>query len=169
MVADGDLGKFLYCSSLLERRVAEAYEHIAQVFGDKVIGGLLRYVARDSFKHAECLELMAELFSNGVSMCAEECLKIWGESWLIAVEDAEEICEKTEIFPADVKALISGLERIEGLAAEEYLTIIHSKLIGYVAEGEGLKINLLRTVLNWIVEDEEKHKRILEMVRDLLP
>lgn len=168
-MADGDLGKFLYCSSLLERRVGEAYEHIAQVFGDKFIGGLLRYVARDSFKHAECFELMAELFSHGVSMCAEDCVKIWGESWLTAVETAEEICEKTEICQADLKALISGLERIEGLAAEEYLTILHAKLIGFAAEGEGIKISLLKTVLNWIVEEEEKHKQILEIVRDLLP
>ncbi|MEM1997703.1 MAG: hypothetical protein QXS05_03830 [Candidatus Bathyarchaeia archaeon] len=81
-MAESDLGKFLYCSSLLERRVAEAYERIAQLVSDKAIKGLLRYVARDSFKHAECFGLMAELFSYDVGVCAEDCVKIWGESWL---------------------------------------------------------------------------------------
>ncbi|MEM2028497.1 MAG: hypothetical protein QXS05_03835 [Candidatus Bathyarchaeia archaeon] len=64
---------------------------------------------------------------------------------------------------------MSGLERIEGLAAEEYLTILHAKLIGLMSESESINLKLLRTVLNWIVEDEEKHKQILKIIRDLLP
>jgi len=169
LAASSDLGKILQCSRLLERSVAEAYEHIAQFVGDKIIGGLLRYVARDSFKHAECFGLMAELFSQDIGVCAEDCVKIWGESWLATVKDAKKICEKAEIGPADLKSLINGLERIEGLAAEEYLTILHAKLIEWMAESENANLALLRTVLNWIVEDEERHKKILKIIGDLLP
>lgn len=168
MTAGTDLGKFLYCSSVLERMVAEAYEHIAQLIGDKVIEGLLKYVARDSFKHAECFRLMAELFSHGIDICTEDCVKVWGESWLATIKEAEKICKKSDIGPTDLKSLISGLERIEGLAAEEYLTILHAKLIGFMTEDENVNFGLLRTVLNWIVEDEERHKRIIEIIRDLL-
>lgn len=168
MATSSDLGKLLYCSSLLEKRVAEAYEHIAKLVNDKVIGGLLRYIARDSFKHAEYFELMAELFSHSLSVCTKDCVKIWGETWLATIKEAEEICKKSDIDPTDLKSLIGGLERIEGLAAEEYLTIIHVKLIGLMARDQSIKLNLLQTMLNWIVEDEEKHKRILKIIKDLL-
>ena len=44
-----DLDKFLYCSSLLEERIANAYGHIAELVDDRLIGGLLGFIARDSF------------------------------------------------------------------------------------------------------------------------
>lgn len=168
-MATSDLRKFLHCSSLLERRVAEAYEHIAQLVGDKVIEGLLKYIAQDSFKHAECFKSMAELLPHGVTARAEDCVNVWGESWLATVKEAEKIREKTEISPMDLKSLVNGLERIEGLAAEEYLTILHAKLIEFTAEIKGVDLGLLRSLLNWIIEDEERHKRILEAIKALLP
>jgi hypothetical protein len=50
-----DLGKFLYCSSLLEEKIANAYGHIAELVDDRLIRGLLGFIARDSFKHANVL------------------------------------------------------------------------------------------------------------------
>jgi len=102
LVAKSDLGKFLYCSSLLEKRVAEAYEHIANLVNDKAIRCLLMYIAHDSLKHAEYFGSMAELLSHGISICIEDCAKVWGELWLNIVKDAENIRERTEIRVADL-------------------------------------------------------------------
>lgn len=164
------VGRFLYCSSLLEEKVAKAYEHIAHLVDDKTIRGLLGYIARDSFKHADCFRLMAELLSPKISISPKDCVEVWGESWLTAVKDAESFLEKKgRISHADLKFLISGLERFESFAAEEYLTIIHAKLIDTLINEKGLNLSVLKTVLGWIIEDENRHKQILEIISSLLP
>lgn len=105
MTIKSDLGKFLYCSSLLENKVAEACEHIANLFDDKAIKCLLMYIARDPFKRAEYFGSMAELLSPGISICIEGCVKIWGELWLDIVKDAEKIRERAEIIAVDLNFL----------------------------------------------------------------
>ncbi|MBS7640483.1 MAG: hypothetical protein QXJ19_00625 [Candidatus Bathyarchaeia archaeon] len=164
------VGKFLYCSNLLEEKAAKAYEHIAHLVDDKIIKGLLGYIARDSFKHAECFRLMAELLSPKISISPKDCVEVWGESWLTAVKDAESFIEKKErVSRTDLKFLISGLERFESFVAEEYLTIIHAKLVNILIDEKGLNLGILKTVLEWIIEDEDRHKRILEIINSLLP
>jgi hypothetical protein len=68
-----DLRKFLYCSSLLEERIANAYDYIAKLVDDRLIVGLLGFIARDSFKHAECFRMVGEWLSGSVEVCFEEC------------------------------------------------------------------------------------------------
>lgn len=163
-----DLGKFLYCSSLLEERVAEAYEHIAKLVDDKFVSCLFGYVARDSFKHALCLRLMAEVLSDKVEVCFDECVEIWGETWLTLMKDAENLLSKSEIRPDDIHSLIGGLERLERFAAEEYLTVLHVKIIELMADEKKVNLGYLKMILEWIIEDEEKHRRILKLIEDLL-
>ncbi|MEM2384325.1 MAG: hypothetical protein QXX99_02245 [Candidatus Bathyarchaeia archaeon] len=160
---------FLYCSSLLEEKVAKAYEHIAKLINDKIVSCLLRYIAHDSFKHAECFRLMAELLSHGGDVHFEDCIRVWGESWLTTIKDAEKIMEKSEISPVEIRSIINGLEKIERFAAEEYLTALYAKIIELVADKEGVNLGPLKTILNWIIEEENKHRQILEIIRGLLP
>ncbi|MEM4530023.1 MAG: hypothetical protein QXQ52_05835, partial [Candidatus Methanomethylicaceae archaeon] len=68
----------------------------------------------------------------------------------------------------DLASVIEGLERIEGFAAEEYLTILQIRLVELMAESLKLNINYLKTLLEWIVEDEKRHESILKIIKNFL-
>lgn len=169
MEAKSYLKKFLLCSSLLEEKVAAAYEHVARLIDDNIVKCLFEIIARDSFKHARCFELMAKAFFQEVSAQLEDCVKVWGESWLAVVEDAERILKKHEISLADLSSLVDSLHTIEGFVAEECLSALHAKLIDVMVGNEEVDVELFRVMLNWIVEDEDRHKKALEMVKEMLP
>jgi hypothetical protein len=92
-----DLDKFLYCSSLLEERIANAYGHIAELVDDKLIVGLLGFIARDSFKHAECFRMVGEWLSGSIAVSVEACEEVWGETWKTLMADAEKFLNKSAI------------------------------------------------------------------------
>ncbi|MEM4576864.1 MAG: hypothetical protein QW701_05320 [Candidatus Nezhaarchaeales archaeon] len=163
-----NLGKLFLCSGLLEEKVAKVYEHVAKLTNDKIIRGLLEFIAYDSFKHASCFKSMAEALFREVDASSEDCVEAWGNSWLAAVKDAERILEHRKIGLADLNSIIDALYAIEGFAAEEYLTVLHVKLIEFISFEEGVHLDDFKAVLNWIVEDEERHKKILETIRDTL-
>lgn len=71
-----DLKKFFHCTSLLEEKIARAYEHIANMIEDKFIRCLLVFIACDSFKHAECFRAIGEWFSSGFEVNFSECEKV---------------------------------------------------------------------------------------------
>ncbi|MEM2214482.1 MAG: hypothetical protein QXD66_06565 [Candidatus Nezhaarchaeales archaeon] len=159
---------FLLCSSLLEERVARAYEHVARLIDNDIVKCLFEFIAHDSFKHARCFELMARALSQETSAYPEDCVKVWGESWLAVVEDAERMLKKHEISLADLSSLVDSLHAIEGFVAEEYLSTLHAKLVDAMLSKGGMDVERFRVMLNWIVEDEDRHRKVLEMVKEML-
>lgn len=80
----------------------------------------------------------------------------------------EEILGKKEMGISDLSLLIKDLEKFEGFIAEEYLTIIHAKLIELVAgEMEGY-LDHFKMMLEWIIEDEERHRKVLRVIGELM-
>ncbi|MBS7647986.1 MAG: hypothetical protein QXG39_06200 [Candidatus Aenigmatarchaeota archaeon] len=163
-----ELEKFLYCSGLLEERVAKAYEHIVKLVDDKPIGCLLSFIARDSFKHAECFKVIGECSSGNMKDRFEQCEQVWGETWKNLVVDAEKFLSKRRISHEELVSLINGLMKLESFAAEEYLTVLHVKLIELMAEERKIDLEPFKAVLEWIVEDEKRHEQILRMIENLL-
>ncbi|MEM2635211.1 MAG: hypothetical protein QW372_07100 [Nitrososphaerales archaeon] len=162
------LRRFLYCSSLLEEKIAKAYEHISKLIKDKFIGCCLSLIAHDSFKHADCLRVMSEWLTSGMQINFNECVKVWGESWKTIIMDAERILSKSEMSFEELANLINGLMKIESFAGEEYLTVLHIRLIELMADEIKIKYEHFKTVLEWIIEDEKRHEQILELIKSLL-
>lgn len=163
-----DLKNFLYCSSVFEEKVARAYEHIANLVEDKFIRYLLSFIARDSFKHAECFKAVGEWLSGSFEVCFSECEKVWGETWKALIADAEKFLKRSKIGADELSSLISGLMKLENFAAEEYLTVMHIRLIKLIANEAKMGINSFKTILEWIIEDEKRHEQILKMIGDML-
>ncbi|MGB9853549.1 MAG: hypothetical protein ACPLRY_01895 [Candidatus Bathyarchaeales archaeon] len=163
-----DLGRFLYCSSLLEERIANAYEHLSKLVDDVFVGGLLSFIARDSLKHAECFRVASEMLSGGIDVPVEACEKVWGETWKTLVVDAERFLAKREIGAEEIASLINGLMKLESFAAEEYLTVMHVKLVESMADESKIDLENLRAVFEWIIEDEKRHEQILKMIEKML-
>ena len=163
-----DLGKFIYCSSLLEERIANAYGHIAELVDDRLIRGLLVFIARDSFKHGECLRMFGEWLSGSVEVCLEECGEVWGETWKTLMADAEKHLGKSKISREELASLVKGLMKLESFVAEEYLTVMHVKLIELMADEAKIDLENFRMLLEWIIEDEKRHEQILRMIENVL-
>jgi len=168
LISRKDLGKLIYCSSLLEERVANAYGRIAELVDDKLVKGLLGFISRDSFKHAECLRVVGEQLSGSMEICPEECEEVWGKTWKALMTDAERYLDKSEITHEELAALIKGLMKLESFVAEEYLTMMHVKLIELMAEEAKIDLKNFRTLLEWIIEDEKRHEQILRMIENAL-
>ncbi|MCS7140013.1 MAG: hypothetical protein RMI99_04250 [Nitrososphaerota archaeon] len=168
MVSMNELGKLFLCSSLLEEKVAKAYEHMSQLFDNKLIKCLLEFIARDSYKHARCFELMAKAFSQEVHVNPEDCVKVWGKTWLAAIKSADRILKKHEIGLSDIDSLLDELREIEGFTAEEFLTVLHVKTIDLMASEGEVHLDHFKVILNWIAEDEKRHEKIIEIVKSMI-
>lgn len=168
LVLRKDLGKFLYCSSLLEERVAKAYEHTAKLVEDKLIGCLLGFIARDSLKHAECFKMIYEWLSSNMEVSFEVCKEVWGEIWGTLVMDAEKFLGKSAISTEELTSLINGLVRFESFVTEEYLTVLHIKLVELMVDEARINLDTFKAVFEWIIEDEKRHEQILKIIENIL-
>jgi len=64
--------------------------------------------------------------------------------------------------------LIKGLMKLESFVAEEYLTVMHVKLVELMADEAKLDLENFRTLLEWIIEDEKRHEQILRIIEKVL-
>lgn len=158
------LAKFIYCCSFFEEKVARAYGHMAELMKNDAVACLLAFIARDSFKHADCLRRIGEILSAGVKADYDECEEVLGKIWRSAVMEVEAILDRKEIRSEDLASIIRGLERIEGFAAEEYLMVLQIKLFELMAKDLKVDIGCLKALLEWIIEDERRHESILKMI-----
>lgn len=163
-----DLAKFLQCCSLFEERVAKSYERMAELVEDKQINCLLIFIARDSFKHADCLKRIGELLYDEVKVSLRECEDVLGKIWSTVTREMEEILKKKEMKSEDLLSVINGLERIEGLAAEEYLTVLQIRLFELTIDELKIDTGYLKSIFEWIIEDEKRHESILRMISKLV-
>lgn len=168
LISKEDLAILVYCCSLLEEKVAKTYEHIAKVIDNRPISCLFRYIAHDSLKHAEFFKFISEALSGNISISPNESTRACGKALLTLISDAEKILGKSKISLSDLPPLIRGLESIESFAAEEYLTVLYAKLIELTMSEEKIDFGYYKIILEWIVEDEEKHKQMLKIIEGLL-
>ncbi len=163
-----NLARFVYCSGLLEEKVAKVYGNLATSVDDGLIKCLFKYIALDSNKHAEFFKSLSEWLTASVGSSFEECGKVWGKKWSDVMSDAERLLSKSKISSEETSLLIDSLERLEGAVAEEYLNVMHIRLIEIMAEEQKIDLKYCKEMLEWIIEDENKHERILKEVKNLL-
>ncbi|MCS7098644.1 MAG: hypothetical protein NZ922_06670 [Candidatus Methanomethyliaceae archaeon] len=159
-----ELGKFLYCSFILEEKVAKAYEHLSKIFKDEPISSLFNFIAYDSFKHAICFKIMSN--NLGVDIC--NCEEFMGKAWKDVISHAERFLEKSEISKEEILSIINNLEKLENFASEEYLMLISARLIDQVSDDSIIDQENYKCFIEWVMEDENKHKKILMMIKELL-
>jgi len=159
------IAKALYCSSVIEDEVADAYDTLSGKADRQIVKTLLKYISLDSRKHAAVLRGLAE------SLLAEpptegECDKYIGKAGKLVKETARKV---EEVGMEDLPKLIEEMVTLENFIGEEYLIVFHLKSLKFLAEKEGVDLGDISTVLDWIIEDEKRHeilvKNIGQMVR----
>lgn len=82
--------------------------------------------------------------------------------------DAKKHLGKSEISRGELALLVKGLMKLESFVAEEYLTVMHVKLIELMADEAKIDLENFRMLLEWIIEDEKRHEQILRMIENVL-
>ena len=152
------VAKFLYCSSVLEEKVADAYRSLAERVEDPLVKSLLLYVSTDSLKHSIILRAVSEGFGKDLKMSVKDCESMMGEIWRkLTLLAEEEISKRGRAESVELASLADRMAKFESFVGEEYLTTLHLKIVSLIADE--LKINLgdLKSILEWIIEDEKRH------------
>ena len=163
------IAKFLYCSSLLEERVADAYERLSTRVRNPIVRSLLQYISYDSRKHYIVLKGMGEVMKHSTELDEGECKALLGDAWMnLTTLCEDEALKKGELTDEELGRLIEKMYQLESCAGEEYLMIIHIKILQLIADELKLELGLLKNILEWIVEDEKRHSSVLKMIRSVL-
>jgi rubrerythrin len=161
-----EVAKFLYCSSILERRVADAFNNLANRTENPEAKSLLLYIAYDSTKHSLILKQLGQSLAR-LEVTTNECERIWGKTWTSAVtQSMEKLAKKTKLTSDEIALLVDGMKKLEGLFAEEYLSTLHSKTVGFLTRQRKEDMNSLNRILDWIVEDERRHMAAITMISE---
>mgnify|MGYP001773584311 CR=1 FL=1 len=164
MVGKDELANFIFCSTLLEEAVAKAYQKISEKVSDKEIAYLPNYIAKDSFKHASAFKAITTHFTHQTDL--KECGRTLGEAWVNIAKDAERyITRESEITRSELRKMMEDLEGFEGYTSEEYISILYSEAIKLLAEEYGIDLQLYKTILEWVIEDEKRHIQILNFIK----
>lgn len=161
-----DIAKMFLCSSILEEHISKAYQSLADRVTNLQVSRLLSIISVDSKKHSVLLKLLSETIQK-VTVDEMECEKIFGASWKV-VDDLA----KTEVYSVpekmDLPTLIKGMSTLESYMGEEYMTSAHLVLAKLAAEEIGLELNTIKVLIDWIIQDEERHAKIIEMISKMI-
>jgi len=161
----GEMIKFLFCCGLIEERVSNAYRSLASRVDDVVAKILLEYIADDSLKHSKILlGVSNHLGVRDVDL--EECRKIVGSTAIHIMEDAEKvIAGENKVSIEKIISEFDNLIDLERYFGEEYFNMIQLKLLISLLESEKIELGLLKEVLEYIIEDERRHEKILQAIK----
>ncbi|MCX8189156.1 MAG: hypothetical protein N3F64_05545 [Nitrososphaeria archaeon] len=161
-----DIAKMFLCSSILEEHISKAYQSLAERVTNRHVSRLLNVISVDSRKHSVLLKLLSESIQK-VTVEEGECEKIFGASWK-TVDDLA----KTEVYSIpekmDLPSLIKGMSTLESYMGEEYMTSAHLILAKLAAEEIGLEINTIKVLIDWIIQDEERHVKMIEIISKMI-
>lgn len=157
-----DIAKALYCSSLMEKKVARAYESLSEKVGDFVVKKLLLSISTDSIKHSMLLNALGEIVMK-LDVNEELCKAQMGEAWNSIEEMAEEETRREDIN-GDITSLISKMTSLESFMGEEHFTALHLQLINLMGEEAGIEFDQIKTMIEWIIVDEDRHEKIVQMI-----
>ncbi len=160
-----ELLKFLFCCGLVEERISNAYKSLASRIDDEYVKLLLEYVSDDSLKHSRILKSVSR-YLGVEEVDLDECSRIVGSVILCIIEDAERIASRTDIITVDkLTSEFDDLVNLEKFFGEEYFNMIQLKLLEAIIEQEKIEVGFLKEILEYIIEDERRHEKILKAIK----
>jgi rubrerythrin len=162
------IARYLYCSSIVEGRVANAYKHLSDRVENQQVKSLLQYILYDTTKHSAILRNMAENIAKQ-EVKIEDCEQIWGKTWKTWITTSiEELSKKEKVTTEELSTLIEGMAKLENYFAEGYLTITNIEIVRLLAKQRNLELGDLNTILEWTIQDERRHQATIMMIKQLI-
>lgn len=162
-----DVGRLLYCSSVLEEAVAKAYKTLSERVENPLIESMLLAIAYDSHKHSAMLTGLFKSMGE-FEVKKSDCEKLLGQAWkkLVAFSEIATMKEG-KVEEAGIISLVDKMIDLENFVGEEYLMRLDLKVIQLIAKDLEADSTILKWILDRIVEEEKAHEEILLMVKDL--
>ncbi|MEM3404401.1 MAG: ferritin family protein [Nitrososphaeria archaeon] len=161
-----DIARFLLCSSILEERVYKAYDSLAERVTNTQISTLLHSIAVDSKKHSLLLKVLSESIEK-VNQTEIDCSELMGDAWnkleKLARTEVYSVPEKSDLF-----GLIKDMSAFESYLGEEYFSATQLILIELSLKESSLEHNQIKTIIDWIIEDEERHVKIIQAISTIV-
>ena len=165
------LGKLISCLSLLENKTSILYETLADRIGLPFVKSLMLLLAQDSQKHSKILKGIGESLNKG-SVKLKDCEKNTGVSWAAIENMQTEISAKETLSDSDLLELSEKLVVLESVLGEEYYVFVQLKtlelLVKEINENYDVDLGSLKTVFGGIIDDEERHRELIEKIRGIL-
>jgi rubrerythrin len=163
-----DIARYLYCSSIVEGRVANAYSHLSDRVENRQVKSLLQYILYDTTKHSAILRYMGDHIAKQ-DVKIEDCEEIWGKGWKSWVlTSIEELSRKEKVTTGELASLIDGMGELENYFAEGYLTITNIEIVRLLAKQGSLDLGNFNAILEWTIQDERRHQAILTTIKELI-
>lgn len=91
-----------------------------------------------------------------------------GKAWKEATSFSKKEASKTgKLTTAELCSHIDDMISLENVMSEEYLAVLHLKIVQLQTDGVQVDGFDLQKILGYIVEDEARHKAILERIKQL--
>jgi hypothetical protein len=165
------LGKLISCLSVLESKTSILYETLGDRIEIPFVKSLMQILAQDSQKHSTILKGIGESLSKG-NVKLKDCEKNTGVSWATIENLRKEISVKERLSDSDLLGLSEKLAVLESVLGEEYYVFVQLKtlelLVKEIKKSYGVDLGSLKTVFSGIINDEERHRELIEKTRGIL-
>ncbi len=162
---------YINCLSILENATAHLYHALSDWTGTPVAKGLLLNIALDSTKHATLLKSISDSLAASKTR-SKDCAKNLNEVWQLTDSLRKEIERKQKGNKLELSKLIDELTSLESTLGEEYYIFVQMKNLAVLSkkinELYSVKLSAIRTIINSIIRDEERHREILSTIKQLL-
>jgi rubrerythrin len=163
-----DIARYLYCSSIVEGRVANAYIHLSSRVENRQVKSLLQYIIHDTTKHSVILRDMGDNIAKQ-DVRIEDCEEIWGRGWKNWIlTSIEELSKKEKVTTEELASLIDEMGKLENYFAEGYLTITNIEIVRLLAKQGSLDLGNFNAILEWTIQDEKRHQAIMTTIKELI-
>ncbi len=153
---------FFSCLAKLEQEMSLLYEEASKNSKDHILAPLLRFLLEDTRKHHRVFESIAHIKNERHPSAIDQCKEEMGTQFERTMNHTHLLRDELQ-KDTPLLNIIKGLLECEQFISEEYLTLLHSR-IRLVSPEE----NEICKILEYIVNDEERHVEILERALNIL-
>lgn len=153
--------KVFECLDLLEKKAYELYKLLYEKTTDARAKASFYFISIDSYKHHLIYSLFLGAksdYDDNLSYCKEELGNLFMQTLKTSDDLMEKIKKVEKLTFEDIKAIIQELIDIEKNVDEETYC---QGIVNALSKIEEDKVKTISFILNYIKEDEIRHKNIL--------
>jgi rubrerythrin len=164
------LSSFINCLSIMEEDASLLYNMFSGKIEIPLVKSFLQSIAEDSHKHSILLKSVFE--SMGKKEKPKDCGKKTGKVWTMINAFYKEISAKEKIGDSELAQLSEKLTYLESIMGEEYYIFVQLKtlqaMVNEINQLYHVDLDSVKTVFSHIINDEERHREILEKIKKIV-
>ena len=165
------IANLINCLSALENNTSLLYKALVDRIELPLVKSLIHTLVQDSQKHSTILKSISETLSKK-SEKPRDCEKNIGEAWRNVDNLHKEIAGREKLTEQELSQLLEKLAILESIIGEEYYIFVQLKtltlMVNEIKQIYAIDLGSLKGIFGGIINDEERHREILETVKGML-